>query len=181
MPQTVAHFLFPALIVAFFRDYYLRSKAKRDFPLHYVLIAGVGGVLPDFDFALYFILKPFGFALTDVHRTITHSLVFVALLVVLGALLYHLRIRALSKHRLKLSTICWLLAFGSLTHIFLDGLVSGETIKLFYPFSDFILWNGFLKSVSNDFRGLFAPVLDGVLLLAWIIYLELKHKISDFI
>ena len=181
MPQTVAHFLFAALLVALFRDYYLKRKDRKTFPLHYVLLAGIGGVLPDIDLAFYFLLKPLGFAIGEVHRTITHSLTFALFFLIIGFVFHHTNVRALTRHKLKLSIICFVLAFGICSHLFLDAAVSGENIKIFYPFSDWTVWNGFLQYFSVEARSLFAPVLDGVLLLIWVIYLEVKHKISDFV
>ena len=45
MPEAVTHILIPILLVALFRDFYWkkRNKGKNNFPLHYVLIAGLGG------------------------------------------------------------------------------------------------------------------------------------------
>jgi len=49
MPQAVTHILAPILLVSIFRDFCLRKKDKKHFSLHYVLIAGLGGILPDID------------------------------------------------------------------------------------------------------------------------------------
>ena len=47
MPQAAAHILITIILIALIRDFYIRKKKK--FPLHYVLIAGLGGILPDLD------------------------------------------------------------------------------------------------------------------------------------
>jgi len=56
MPQAVTHILVPILLVAIFRDFYLKKKSKRHFPLHYVFLAGIGGILLDIDI-IFFWLK----------------------------------------------------------------------------------------------------------------------------
>ena len=181
MPQAVTHFLLPALLVALLRDYYIKKKERRSFPLHYVLIAGIGGVLPDIDILVFLLLQPFGLSFYEVHRTYTHSLLVVLLFLFLGVIFHHSKIKALGKHKLKLGIIFYLLSFGIFTHIFLDALISGETIKLLYPLSHSTIWTNLVDYLPQPFNVLFTPLLDGIVLIIWIIYLELKHKISDFI
>ena len=91
MPYAVTHFLMPALLVALWRDYHLTKHEKRTFPLHYVLIAGLGGVLPDIDIITYLFLQPFGFSYSDIHRTITHSLFPILILVFLGFIFHRIK------------------------------------------------------------------------------------------
>ena len=47
MPYAVTHVIFALVIADVIRDYVVRDKKK--FPLHYVLIAGIAGLLPDID------------------------------------------------------------------------------------------------------------------------------------
>ena len=49
--DAVAHFLVPAFLVALYRDFLVKKK----FSLHYVFLAGIGGLMPDFDIGVYFI------------------------------------------------------------------------------------------------------------------------------
>ena len=37
MPNVIPHLLLPAILVALWRDYHLKTKDKKHFPLHYVL------------------------------------------------------------------------------------------------------------------------------------------------
>ena len=71
MPQVVLHILIPLILAALFKDYY-DGRHKKKLPLHYVLIAGVAGVVPDLDIAVFWILHSSGFTLSEIHRTFTH-------------------------------------------------------------------------------------------------------------
>tara|TARA_Y100000310_G_scaffold345426_1_gene464826 strand:+ start:6318 stop:6482 length:165 start_codon:yes stop_codon:yes gene_type:complete len=52
MPQAVTHILIPILLVSLLRDLFVKRGKK--FSSHYILIAGLGGVLPDIDIAFFF-------------------------------------------------------------------------------------------------------------------------------
>lgn len=182
MPQAVTHILIPILIVALIRDI-VKKKRGKTFSLHYVLLAGLAGVLPDIDivvsFARWFIDPESWW----IHKTITHSVFFPLAFLVLGLILlpFHKKVHVClrGKHTLKLANICFVLAFGTAIHILLDTLF-GSVSYLFYPFSSFNAGLDVLSGLPFDWSLLMA-LLDGVLLVIWIVYLELKHKISDFI
>ena len=180
MPQAATHLLIPAFIIALFRDFYIQKKDKRKFPLHYVLIAGIGGVLPDFDIAFYWILHFYGFTIEQVHRHFTHNL-FLPLTLLLFALVFHnLRLKELGRHKLKLSLVFVMLAFGSLTHIILDWLLQGYVMP-FFPLSLSSYGLNLISYLPKPLDSIFIPSLEGAILVIWVIYLEVKHKISDFI
>ena len=80
---------------------------------------------------------------------------------------------------MRISLIALMLAIGTLTHIALDSL-AGESVRWFYPFSSQAFGTNLFSLSGLDF-GLTVALLDGILLVVWIVYLELKHKISDFI
>ncbi len=86
----------------------------------------------------------------------------------------------LTRHKLGLSKILLVLAIGISTHIFLDSIL-GEQAFFFYPFllNDYGI--NLASFLSKELQDLFFPTLDGALLVVWLVYLELKHKISDFI
>lgn len=184
MPYAVTHILFPIILVALFRDFILSKESKKRFPLHYVLIAGLGGAIPDIDIPVSLLLNFLGIAGWDIHRTFTHSIsfsiIFLALFLILLPVKEEARICNLTRHKLKLSTISLMLAIGILTHLFLDSLF-GEVTYLFYPFSTAAYGINLLSIFPQAVQGAILPTLDGVLLFVWIIYLEVKHKISDFI
>lgn len=184
MPQAVTHILIPILIISIFRDFYLRKKEKKNFPLHYVLFAGLGGVLPDIDIPLSFLLNFLGIPEWNIHKTFTHSLFFSLILFALFLIFIHSHEKAkvcnLGRHKLKLSTIFLMLAVGVTTHILLDS-IGGEQAYFFYPISEQNYGINLFGYLPRDLRSFAPPTLDGILLVLWIIYLELKHKISDFI
>ena len=72
MPQAITHILIPLILVGLFRDYFVKNK--KIFPLHYVLIAGIAGLIPDLDVAAYYLLSFFGYTLNEVHRTFSHNI-----------------------------------------------------------------------------------------------------------
>lgn len=184
MPQAVTHILVPILILSLFRDFYLRKKERKHFPLHYVLIAGLGGVLPDIDIIFSIIFNLIGLDNWNIHRTFSHSLFFPLILIVVYFILKPIhkkaRICNLTRHKLELSKIFLFVSFGVLIHILLDFIFGGNTI-LFYPFLFSLPKINIISFLPQDLRGFFFPTLDGVLLVFWLVYLELKHKISDFI
>ncbi len=184
MPQAVTHILAPILLTALFRDFYLRRREKKKFPLHYVLLAGLGGVLPDFDIIISVLLNLFGAEPWDVHRTFLHSLFFPLILFVVFLILKNANVKAkicnIGRHNLKLSLIFLMLSLGVLVHIFLDS-VFGEMAFFFFPLSDADYGINLIGLLPAELRNLAIPLLDGILLVIWIFYLEIKHKISDFI
>ncbi len=184
MPQAVTHILFPILLMAIIRDFYLRKKDKKHFPLHYVLFAGLGGVLPDVDIPISFVLNFLGISGWNIHKTFTHSLFFPLIFFALFLILRHSHEKAkicnLGRHKLKLSLIFLMCAIGITAHIFLDAL-AGEMVYFFYPFSPHDYSINLISNLPEELRSFAMPTLDGILLVIWLVYLELKHKISDFI
>lgn len=179
MPYAVTHFLVPVIIISIIRDYFYRKSGKK-FPLHYVLIAGLAGVAPDLDIALFWILRPFGFTLEQLHRTFTHALILPIIFFILFMTTRKIKITELGRHKLKLSNIFLVISFGLVVHIILDGLLGGY-IALLYPFSAKEIGLNLFSYLPDDLEPLFFPSLDAALLVIYVIYLELKHKISDFI
>lgn len=184
MPYAVTHILFPIILLALFRDYYIKKRDRKNFPLHYVLLAGIGGALPDIDIPISFALNIFGVESWQIHKTFTHSLLFPGIFV-LGFVLLNraspsARICNITRHKLKLSLISLMLGIGALTHILLDSLFS-ELAYFYYPFSNKAFGTNLLAFLQPELQDGALKLLDGILLLAWIVYLELKHRISDFI
>ncbi len=72
MPYAVTHVILTIVIADLYRDY----AAKKKFPMIYVLIAGIAGLLPDLDIpALWAFNFVFG-TNYNFHRIYTHSLVY---------------------------------------------------------------------------------------------------------
>ncbi len=188
MPQAVAHILIPVLIVSLIRDFYLKKRDRKTFPLHYVWIAGIGGILPDIDILISIFLNVFGVSNWNIHKTILHSLFFPAIFLILFFILRNVDIKAkicnITRHKLKLSTISLMLAIGITIHILLDALF-GSGAFFFYPIGGLDLSMDFgidlIRNLPTDLIEWAMPILDGVLFIVWVTYLELKHKISNFI
>lgn len=144
------------------------------------MIAGIGGVLPDIDIIAFWGLYFFGYGFDEVHRTFLHTL-FMPLLFLIFSLIFHkMKIKELGKHKLRISTIFLFLAFGSFTHLFLDSIINGQ-IMPFYPISSFSIGLNLIGYLPSPLNNLIIPTLEGILLVIWMIYLEIKHKISDYI
>jgi len=179
MPQAVTHVLIALIIGSFIRDYFVKDKKK--FPLHYVLILGLAGILPDLDIAVFWILYFVkGISLSEVHRTFTHTLFFSAIFFLASWATLKFKNKSLGRHHLKIHTIFWIIGLGILIHLGLDATLSGQ-IRPFYPLSDFAVGNNTTLFFPEPLAQIFWPCLDAALLVLWLIYIEWKHKISDFL
>ncbi len=166
MPQAVFHILAALIIADIIRDHWFH---KKHFPLYLVLIAGIGGILPDIDVLVYWAVSLFAKAdYTLFHRTFTHSLLFLALFLVPAIILW--------KHE-KYHKIFLMLALGITVHLALDATFQGAIMPLF-PFSAATVG---LNLWGNAFAGTMAQGIDTILLVLWLIYIEWRHKVSDFI
>lgn len=167
MPNPTTHILVPLILADLYRDYF----AKRKFPLFYVLVAGIAGLFPDIDIAIWKIISFFHeVPVSAVHRQFTHTM-FIPFLFLLVALIW--------KHNRKARLLFGMASFGTFAHLLLDALFSGS-IMPFYPFSEM----GIGLNLAS-FTGMQAPMLfavfDGIILGLWLIHEYLTHKIKDFI
>jgi len=167
--------LIPLILVELWRDYFVKDKKR--FPLHYVLIAGLAGLLPDIDVVIYWFLNGLGsVGLHEVHRTFTHSLFFPLIFLGLGFVFWRVKWGWLGRHKMELRCVFLIIAFGIFSHLFLDFLLCGF-IMPFYPVSEWALG---LNLFGDALEGTLVSGLDAVILAAWLVHEELKHKISGF-
>lgn len=178
MPQAATHILIALVIGSLIRDYVVKDKKK--FPLHYVLILGLASLLPDFDVALYWILHWFGFGFSEIHRTFTHSLIIPSIFLILSGLTWKYKSRELGKRHLKIHTIFLVIALGIFIHFVLDFLLAGSIMPL-YPFSYVSIGENLVNFLPFPLNEIFFPSLDAALIVLWLVYIEYKHRISDFI
>ncbi len=171
MPQAVTHLLVPLVTGSWIKDWYENKKGRGTFSLRYALIAGLGGILPDID-----ILHFFGFTLEQVHRTFTHT-IFLPLIFLI---LYFVINKETKIGKLRWDLIFLMLALGTSIHLILDAILSGYFVPL-YPFFNWQIGLNLIGQLPIPLQTLALPCLDGALLILWIIYLEWKHKVSDFI
>ena len=172
MPQAITHILVPLLLVSFFRDLYIRKKPKKNFSLHYALIAGLAGVLPDID-----VIIP---SLQGYTHLFLVPLIFLLLFFLFRTAHIKARICNIGRHNIKLSLIFLMVSIGTFLHILLDALVWGPS-HVFFPLFNLGLGLGLLEDLSPVYKNNLMSILDGSLFMIWLAYLELKHKISDFI
>lgn len=178
MPQAVTHFLIPVILLELFREFFV--KKKKSFPVHYIFIGGLAGLIPDLDIAVYYFLSFFGFTIQEVHRTFSHNLFVPLVFVLLGLIFYKFKNKELGEHHLKLSNIFFVIAFGIFIHLLLDVIVSGNIIP-FYPLSNYTIGLNLVNLLPNPWQNTILPTLDAIMLILWMLYLEMKHKISRFI
>ena len=176
MPFAVTHVLIAIIVADIIRDYVVKDRRK--FPLHYVLIAGIAGLLPDIDVPVWWILNNFGYAMSEVHRTFSHALFVPLIFLLLAFFTTGVKSKFLGKHKLKLNMVFYMIALGIFIHLLLDGIIVGS-IMPFYPLSA-LPFGLNLIPVTKLGISLIAG-LDAVLLLGWLIHEEIRHKISDFI
>ena len=172
MPLAVTHVLLTIVVVSIYRDYF--TKHKKLFPLFTVLIAGIGGLLPDLDIPLSWLLYKFGIVIPLFsHGGITHT-PFFAMLFLIPAIILWL------KKRKKLAILFGVISFGVLFHVFLDFMLGGGSkygLMLLFPFSMI----RFSIIIDSSLPTWFYTGLDAAILLGWLLHEELKHKIKDFI
>jgi len=178
MPHAVTHFLIPVILLELFRHFFI--KDKKSFPIHYVFIGGLAGLLPDIDIAFYYILSFFGFTIQEVHRTFSHNLFVPLFFVLLAGFSYKFKSKELGKHHLKLRNIFLVIAFGIFIHLLLDATISGGIIP-FYPIFSLTIGLNLINLFPFPWYDTIIPTLDAILLIIWMISLEVRHKISRFI
>lgn len=178
MPYAATHLIIALIFGSLIRDYFVKDKKK--FPLHYVLILALASLLPDLDFLVYWVSYALGFSIPEVHRTFSHNLFVPAIFFLLSLVTLKLKNKSLGKHHLKIHTLFWIIGLGILIHLALDASIAG-TVMPFYPISDYSLGNEITSNFPEPLDRIFWPCLDAALIVLWLVYLEWKHKISDFI
>ena len=178
MPQAVTHFLIPVLLLELFRNVFVKNKAH--FPAHYMFIGGLAGLIPDLDVALYYILSFFGATIQEVHRTFSHTLFLPLAFLILGIVFSKTKNKELGEHHLKLGNIFFVISFGTFMHLLLDVTFSGVIMPL-YPILDFRVGLDLMHFFPEAWKNTIFPSLDALFLIIWMVYLEKKHKISNFI
>lgn len=194
MPYAVTHVLIAIIVADIIRDYFVKDKRK--FPLHYVLIAGIAGLLPDIDLVSYVMAGISAgisvqtsineLSASIFHPSLTHSLLFPLLFLIFAFIFVFLEkkeskeMRRIEKraikHHLKISGILFMIALGWAVHLLLD-ISLGSCIRISL-FSQPICSN-FIP--ASRFGDIVTEGIDSVLLLLWLIHEEWRHKISDFI
>ena len=159
MVFAVTHVILTIVLVDIFRHYLSKHKKKYLFPRWYLIVAGIGGLLPDIDIVVNWFYS--NVIHGDFHLFWV-GLVFFAL----AALFWKKK-----KHHVDWGLFFLLLSIGWMFHLFLDCLGGGY--KFFLPFSDALFCKEWIPS-------LYFPHLDAVILLLWLIHEEWAKKIKDY-
>jgi membrane-bound metal-dependent hydrolase YbcI (DUF457 family) len=156
-------------------------KDNKKFPRYYILAVAIGGIIPDLDIGAYYVLSFFDFTFWQVHRTILHTIFIPLIFLIIGSIFYYsgYKNKKFGEKHIRISTIFFILAFGSFIHLVLD-FISSWTIMPFYPFSTFATGLNLIRIFPESWKDLIFPTLDGVLLLLWICWMEFKLKISKY-
>jgi membrane-bound metal-dependent hydrolase YbcI (DUF457 family) len=174
---ATTHVIIPIVIADLLRDYFLKHKHRRLIPRRYIFFVGVGGLLPDIDIAIGYLLR---FLLIDVpwwlkHHGVTHSIFFPIIMFTIAAMLW--KYTKFSKGPSKKKHNHWflvttMLAIGIVAHLLLDGL-AGDTTP-FIPLSRAAAFGAqriYLQHMIS---------IDAVILLAWLFHEEGHHNIRKF-
>lgn len=173
MPLSVTHVLLTIIAVDLYRDF--MAKHKKYFTTWTVLVAGVAGLLPDLDIPLNFVVGAMGYDVPLLaHGGFMHTPFFGLLFLLPFAAFW-----AMKKHRIAVMFL--VTTFGILFHTFLDWLIGGggiTGIMALYPLSG----AGFIGPWLGITEGFpLLQAIDAVILICWLLYIEWKHKIRDFI
>jgi membrane-bound metal-dependent hydrolase YbcI (DUF457 family) len=157
-------FAFGHLIAAWIIGKIYESKLRLTNHAYYLLL--LGGILPDIDFLLDWILK------ISIHRTITHSIFF---LISISLMAYFI-LPNKNKKNLVLA-----LAIGISSHLLLDMLTS-PGITLLWPYPLFISIKGFSAAANTSLFSNLQTIIPYVIIdmalgTAWIFYMILTKKI----
>jgi hypothetical protein len=178
MAYAVTHILVVILAVELFRKFVVKNN--KIFPRYYILIAAIAGLIPDLDIAAYYILYFFGFSIEQVHRTFMHSAFIPLGLFLIGLIIYVTGIKhpELRKHRLRISTIFFILAAGTIIHLILDAIYG--IIMPLYPIITTGIGLDLLAKAPRELQELIPATIDGILLLGWLMWMQFKLKIDNY-
>ncbi len=158
------------ICVGLFRDYI--TNHKRYFTLFTVFIAGVAGLLPDSDIPLSWIAEQFGYEI--IHGGFFHTPFFGLLFLIPGWYFWE-------KKEHKIATYFFVMTFGVILHLFLDFFLGGGKeagIMFLWPLTT----QGWMYGLFRKLDISQLPMaLDAVLLLFWLGYIEIKHRLVDVV
>jgi membrane-bound metal-dependent hydrolase YbcI (DUF457 family) len=174
MAYATTHIIFSMLGVELFIKRF--KDFKKFLPKYYYLIAAIGGLIPDLDIVAYYILYFFGYSFEEVHRTFMHS-IFIPIGLLLAGLIVYFTHGKKGKY-LKVSGVFFIFTIGCIIHLILD-MIYGR-VMIFYPFSYFGIGLNLLYLAPEQLRWLVAPIIDGIVLLVWVFWMNVVKKKEDF-
>ena len=174
MPYAVAHIILTIVAADIYRDYI----SKKRFPMIYVLIAGIAGLMPDLDIPLGWLFN-FVFGTSyNFHRIYTHSLSYaiVFFLVSIIFLFSKKEEYAILKWRVPKDSIVMFfiaMSFGWLMHIALDCGLAGDGYLNLVPSIP-------LSFCPHPFSNQALAGFDAIILVLWLVHEQYRHDIKDY-
>ena len=174
MPYAAAHVIITIVIADIYRDYI----SKKKFPMIYVLIAGIAGLVPDLDIPASWLFNFVFGANFNFHRIYTHSLLYAIIFFSIGIVFLMLRKEnhSLLKWDVPKEAIImffFALSFGWFMHILLDCALAGDGYLNLIPSIP-------LKSCPSPFSSDVLAGFDAVILVLWLVHEQWKHEIKDY-
>jgi len=163
MANAVTHVILAIVIIDIFRDYCFKKK----FPTWIVLAGGIAGLAPDIDLPISWFLSWITGTSISLHGGITHSIIFPIIALLTGLFLWY------RSHHRNTKILFFVIAFGWFFHLILDCAFGGYS-SLLFPF-----YSGNFCPQLDITR--FASAIDAVILVAWLLHEEIRHKIKDYI
>lgn len=174
MPYAVTHVILTIVIADIYRDYI----AKKKFPMIYVLIAGIAGLLPDADIPLSWILSLILGSDYNFHRIFTHSLLYAIIFFLLAMITsffagekYTLLKWNVPRHAIVMFFLA--ISFGWAMHITLDCYISSDGFLNLIPAVP-------LNFCPSPWSSQTVIGLDAIILVLWLIHEQYKHDIKDY-
>ena len=174
MPYAVTHVILTIVIADIYRDYI----AKKRFPMIYVLIAGIAGLMPDLDIPAGWFFNFIFKTSYNLHRIYTHSLSY-------AAAFFFISMVFLFSRKEKYKIFGWnvpkqafvmfflAMAFGWFMHIVLDcGLAADGYLNLIPTMP--------LSFCPHPFSNQALVGFDAIILVLWLIHEQYRHDIKDY-
>ncbi len=162
MPYTTTHVLISILLIELYIHFFVTDK--KTVPSHYLLIAAIGGVLPDLEYIVQY---------PNLHAAFMHSLFTPLIFFVIGILWLG---GGNFSRKYKLPFVFFCFSVMSFVHILLD-IVLKDGAPLLYPFSMTITSYHLFSYLPGDYIVNFI-IFDSILLFLWIFWLEFKIGLS---
>lgn len=174
MPYAVAHVILTIVIADIYRDYF----AKKKFPMVYVLIAGIAGLLPDADIPANWLFNFIFGTNYSFHRIYTHSLMYAIIFLAIAVTFLFLRkqeykIFKWNVPRQAIAMVFFALSFGWFIHLLLDCAIASDGYLNFIP--------SIALKCPSPFRNDVIAGFDAIILVLWLVHEQWKHKISDYL
>ena len=175
MPYAVTHVILTIVIADIYRDYF----SKKKFPMTYVFIAGIAGLLPDLDIPIGWAASFLLGANYSFHRLYTHSLFYSIIFFIAGLVFLLMRNGKCRIFRWNVSSTMLMmfffaLSFGWFMHIALDcGLAADGYLNLIPSIP--------LTFCPHPFSNEALLGIDAIILVLWLFHEQWKHEIKDYI